>query len=586
MKKKKIDQIMVEVIGNALQSIAEQMGVVLIRSAYSTNIKERRDCSCAIFDSKGKLVTLAEHIPIHLGSMQGLMRKIIEDFNSWNFQPDDVIVTNDPYTGGGSHLPDVTFVKPVFYNNELVAFVSNIAHWSDIGGRAPGVGTAGDSTEVLQEGLRIPPIRVINKGKIRQDILELILINVRNCEERIGDFNAQIASLGLGDQRLTALFRRYGIPIITECIFELFNYSERRFSLALKEVPEGNYKFSGLMDDDGISNEYLPISVEIKVKHKPTSSIELDFSGTAPQARGGINMVWAALEATVLYSMKAIFTPDVPVNAGFYKIINIKAIKGSLVNAIEPAPVGGRTDTCQLVVDVIMGAMSKIIPHKIVAASTGATTALIFSGTKSLTGKDFIYVEALGGGLGARVKKDGIDGIQVHITNTSNLPIEAMELEYPLMVLHYGLVPDSCGAGKTRGGLSIRKDFKILKPLFFSGHSDRHKIPPWGLMEGSPGECGSFKLNPETKNEQVINSKTSNLLIKKGDILRITTAGGGGFGPAIMRDPDLVLKDYSLDKISEKEAREGYGVILTNYGTVDYDLTLKLRTQIQRKGGE
>jgi N-methylhydantoinase B len=297
-------------------------------------------------------------------------------------------------------------------------------------------------------------------------------------------------------------------------------------------------------------------------------------------------MVWAALEATVLYSMKAIFTPDVPVNAGFYKIINIEAIKGSLVNAKEPAPVGGRTDTCQRVVDVIMGAMSKIIPNKIVAASTGATTALIFSGTKSLTGKDFIYVEALGGGLGARAKKDGIDGIQVHITNTSNLPIEAMELEYPLMVLHYGLVPDSCGAGKTRGGLSIRKDFKILKPLFFSGHSDRHKIPPWGLMEGSPGGCGDFTLNPETKNEQVINSKISNFLIKKGDILRITTAGGGGFGSAIMRDPDLVLNDYSLDKISEKEARDEYGVILTNYGTIDYDLTFKLRTQMQRKEGE
>ncbi|MFX0183558.1 MAG: hydantoinase B/oxoprolinase family protein [Candidatus Hodarchaeota archaeon] len=586
MKKKKIDQIIVEVICNALQSIVEQMGVVLIRSAYSTNIKERRDCSCAIFDSKGKLVALAEHIPIHLGSMQGLMRKIIEDFNSWNFQPDDVIITNDPYTGGGSHLPDVTFVKPVFYNNQLVAFVSNIAHWSDIGGRAPGVGTAGDSTEILQEGLRIPPIRIINKGKIRQDILELILINVRNREERIGDFNAQIASLGLGDQRLIALFRRYGISIINKCIFELFSYSERCFSLALKEVPEGNYNFSDLMDDDGISNEYLPISVEIRVKHKPTSSIILDFSGTASQARGGINIVWAALEATVLYSMKAIFVPDVPVNAGFYKIINIKAMKGSLVNAIEPAPVGGRTDTCQRVVDVIMGAMSKIIPNKIVTASTGATTALIFSGTKSLTGKDFIYVEALGGGLGARVKKDGIDGIQVHITNTSNLPIEAMELEYPLMVLHYGLVPDSCGAGKTRGGLSIRKDFKILKPLFFSGHSDRHKIPPWGLMEGSSGECGSFTLNPETKNEQIINSKISNLLIKKGDILRITTAGGGGFGPAIMRDPNLVLKDYLLGKISEKEAREGYGVILTNYGTVDYDLTLILRTQMQRKEGE
>lgn len=577
----KIDPITVEIIGKTLRSITEQMGVVLIKSAYSTNIKERKDCSCAIFNSQGELASLAEHIPIHLGSMQGLIRQVSDNFESWNFQPEDIIMANDPYRGGGSHLPDVTFIKPVFYDDQIRAYISNIAHWSDIGGRAPGVGTAGDSTEIFQEGIRIPPTRIINQGERNQNILDLILLNVRNRKECLGDLNAQLSSLKLGQQRFKDLLHEYSVSTVTQSISELHNYSERYLRSALQKVPEGTYTFEDAMDDDGITNDPLLISLEIKIQHKPTPSINLDFFGTAQQARGGINMVWAALEATVLYSMKAIFEPDVPMNAGFYKPIHIKADKGILVNAEEPAPVGGRTDTCQRVVDTIMGAMSKIIPERIVAASTGATTALIFAGTKNLTGKDFVYVEALGGGLGARANKDGLDGIQVHITNTSNLPIEAMEIEYPLMVLHYGIVPNSGGAGRYRGGLSIRKDFLALKPIFFSAHSDRHKIQPWGLIGGSAGRCGQFLLNPETSKQKVLKSKISNFIMKEGDILRVVTAGGGGFGPAIERDLDLVVKDHLSGKISNKQLRDDYGVILTNVGTVDHTSTSKLRKSIE-----
>ncbi|MFX1537607.1 MAG: hydantoinase B/oxoprolinase family protein [Promethearchaeota archaeon] len=573
MKGQKADPITSEVIGNALQSVVEQMGVSLIRSAYSTNIKERKDCSCALFTPAGNLIALAEHIPIHLGSMQGLVKEIANKFDTWDFHLGDVIIANDPYRGGGSHLPDITLVQPVFYQDDLVAFAANIAHWSDVGGRSPGVGTAGDSTEILQEGLRIPPTRIITQGQTRHDVLELILVNMREHKVRLGDFRAQIGSLRLGEQRLIELIKKYGIDILRMCISELFDYSEKQLHAALRELPEGSYCFTDAMDDDGISNESLPISVKVTISHTLKPSIKFDFTGTAPQAVGGINMVWAALQATIFYTVKAILAPKVLLNAGFQRPVYIQAPEKSLVNAEEPAAVGGRTDTCQRVVDTIMGALSQAVPQRVVAASNGATTAIIFGGTKTLSGKDFVYIEALGGGLGARATKDGMDGVQVHITNTSNLPIEAMELEYPLRVLHYGLIPDTGGPGKFRGGLSIRKDILALKPVIFSAHSDRHRIPPWGLMEGLPGRCGRFILNPDTPNGRVLPSKVSNVLIKSGDVIRIMTAGGGGFGSPLERDPNYIIRDYLLGKISQEQAKQAYSVVITDQKTINWQKT-------------
>lgn len=580
----KADPITAEVVGNALQSIAEEMGVALVRSAYSTNIKERRDCSCAVFASDGSLVALAEHIPIHLGSMQGLMSEIVRHLDGWELQPGDAIIANDPYRGGGSHLPDITLVQPVFYQDQLVAFVANIAHWSDVGGRSPGVGTAGDSTEVLQEGLRIPPTRIMTRGAIRQDVLELLLLNMRGREERLGDFRAQVASLRLGERRLLELFDRYRAPTVMACISELLDYSERRLRAALREIPEGTYRLTDAMDDDGISDEPLPIAVAATISHGAQPAVALDFTGTASQAAGGINMVWPALLATVYYAVKAVVAPDVPPNAGFQRPIHIYAPEGSLVNAREPAAVGGRTDTCQRVVDAILGALSQVIPERVVAASNGATTAIIFGGTRTLSGRDFVYVEALGGGMGARASKDGMDGVQVHITNTSNLPIESMELEYPLRVLHYGLVPDSGGPGKFRGGLSIRKDIQALAPVIFSAHSDRHRIPPWGLAGGLPGGCGRFALNPDMPAERPIRSKISGIQVNRGDVISARTAGGGGVGSPLDRDPEHVARDYAQGKVSRDQAREAYGVVLTDEGRVDRAATTALRDRIRAKG--
>jgi len=579
----KIDFITSEVVGSSLQSIAEEMGLALIHTAYSTNIKERRDCSCAIFDTEGGLISLAEHIPIHLGSMQGLMAKIGHNLKVWNLKPEDVIIANDPYKGGGSHLPDITLVQPVFIKDELMAFVANIAHWSDVGGNAPGVGTAGASTEVMQEGVRIPPVRIIDQGNVRRDLLELILLNMRDREERLGDFQAQTASLRLGERRLHELFNRYDPATLKACIYSLSDYSEQRLQKALREIPKGTYRFSDIMDDDGVKEAPLRIHVSITIAHGKKPTISFDFTGTDSQGEGGINMVWSALLATVYYAVKALACPDVPFNAGFQRPIIINAPEGSLVNAREPAAVGGRTDTCQRVVDVIFGAMSRAIPDRVIAASNGATTAIIFGGTKALSGKEFIYVEAIGGGMGAGANKDGMDGVQVHITNTSNLPVEAMELEYPMRVLRYGLVPDSGGPGKYRGGLSVRKDIQTLAPILFSSHSDRHRFHPWGLKNGLPGATGRFVLSPEKPNPQVISSKVSGMLMKKGDVLSVQTAGGGGFGSPLERDPECVARDRIQGKISRKQAQDVYGVVLKENGKVDEMATLKLRKRIRSK---
>lgn len=555
----KIDPITSEVLLNAFLSIAEEMSSSLVRSAYSTNIKERRDCSCAIFDPEGGLIALAENIPIHLGSMQGLMEMIGKDTAFWNFQPGDMVIANDPFLGGGSHLPDVTLIRPVFFEGRLSAFTADIAHWADVGGRSPGVGTAGDSTEIYQEGLRIPPIRLTERDVLREGVANLILANMRNREEREGDLRAQIAALKLGECRLVELFSAHGAGKIEQAVGTIYDYSRRWVNEAVRSVPEGTYSFTDIMDDDGISRDPLPVQVAIGVVHTPVPEIRFDFSGTAGQAAGGINMVRPALEATVYYAVKAVIAPGVPINAGFKDAIRIKAPSGSLVDAEAPAAVGGRTDTAQRVVDVILGALSEAVPDKVMAASNGATTAVIMAGSKRLSGKDFVYVEALGGGMGARPHKDGQDGVQVHITNTSNLPVEAMEMEYPLRVLRHQLVADSGGAGQYRGGLAIRKDIQALAPIEFSAHSDRHRFPPWGLKSGKPGACGVFRILAAGKVKRTLPSKVSEILIRKNDVLSVRTAGGGGWGPPEKRETAKIEEDIVTGKISRAHAERVYG---------------------------
>ncbi|MEA2015972.1 MAG: hydantoinase B/oxoprolinase family protein [Actinomycetota bacterium] len=531
----KIDIITAKVIGNRLKSISELMGEVLVRSAFSSNIKERRDCSTAVFDRKGRLMAQAEHIPLHLGSMMGIVREVIRQFGK-DINPEDVFIANDPYYGG-THLPDVTIVSPFFKGKKLMNFAANIAHHSDIGGARPG-GIAGDAASIYEEGLRIPPVKLVRAGKTDKNLLNFIVKNCRVPLERETDLKAQIATNKIGIRYLNELYARYGVKVVENAVEKLLSYTGKRLRAKIKKIPDGRYLFEDKLDDDGISDEPVPIKVCIEVKGK---NLEVDFSGTGSQSRGAINVVRSALLATVYYSIKAFLDPGLPANEGLAEVLSIKAPPGSIVNPDEPAAVGARTDTCQRVAGVLIGAFNKAMPEKAVSGSNDASTAIVLSKEDK-----FVYVEAIGGGAGASESGDGLDGVQVHVTNTSNLPIEVLESEFPLRVLKYELIPDSGGKGKYRGGLGIRRKIKILEDnVLFSSHGDRHKFPPRGWNGGESGKTGKFLINGKR-----ISSKCSGIVLSKGDVIIIETPGGGGFGDKKGRPKRLMEKDVRDGKMS------------------------------------
>jgi N-methylhydantoinase B len=575
-KTSKVDPITVEVLNSAFLSCAEEMGEILVKTAYSTNIKERKDCSCAIFNSRGETIAQAEHIPVHLGSMLGIVGKIKEKFPSEKIKEGDVFIANDPYNGGGTHLPDITIAMPVFFEGEIVAYVANIAHHSDIGGAIPG-SVSGNVKSIFAEGLRLPPVKFMSEGVLCQDILDIILLNCRTAFERTGDLTAQISSNLKGAERICQIIKKYGKKTVLEGMDELLNYGERKMLAGISAMPDGEYTFVDYMDDDGITlGVPLPIKVKITIKG---DKINLDFTGTSEQAEGAINVVDTALRATVYYALKSIIDPSLPPNGGFYRPITIYAPKGTLVNPKEPAACGARTDTCQRVADVIFGAMAQIVPKKVMAGCNSHVQTAVFSGFDEKRNKFFVYPETSGGGFGARYNKDGIDGVHVHITNSSNLPVECLETEYPIMVESYSIRNDSGGAGKFRGGLGYRKDYRIIQETEFHSHGDRQKLPPWGLFGGKEGAAGRWVINPETDQEKVLPSgKMSNVALKKGDILSSQTAGAGGYGNPFERDINAVLNDVLNEKVSIANAEKLYGVVINlDNMEVDIEATKQMR---------
>lgn len=570
----KVDPITVEVLSNAFMSIAEEMGGILVRTAYSTNIKERRDCSCAIFNAKGETIAQAEHIPVHLGSMLGIVREITGKYSADDILPGDMFVANDPYSGGGTHLPDITIAAPIFHNGEIVAYVANIAHHSDVGGRVPG-SMSGDSTSIFQEGLRIPPIRIMRDGKLLQDVMDVILLNCRTSFERTGDLMAQVAANTIGAERTMDIIHKYGRDIVLSGMEELLNYGERKMRAGIRAIQNGEYGFCDYLDDDGVHiGKPVPIQLKLTVRD---DSIALDFTGTAPQVSGAVNVVQNALKATVYYSLKTIVDPTLPPNGGFYRAIEVYAPEGTLVNPKVPGACGARTDSCQRVADVVFGAMAQVVPKQVMAGCNSAVTTVVFSGNDLKNDRFFVYPESLGGGFGARYNKDGLDGVHVHITNSSNLPIECMEAEYPIMVDRYELRNGSGGAGEYRGGLGYRRDYRILQDTVFSSHGDRQKIAPWGLEGGLPGATGQFVINPDADSEHVLPSaKSSEIQLKEGDIMSAQTPGSGGFGNPLKRLRESVLEDVLNEKVGVEDAKALYGVVIVD-GRVDEAATTALR---------
>ena len=545
----------IELLRNALASITDEMYVALMKSAYSTNIKERRDLSAAIFDASGRSIVQGESMPLHLASMLGLVEVVVERYGQGAIAPGDMFVSNDPYVGRGSHLPDVAMAMPVFHSGELVMFVANIAHHADIGGMAPG-SMAGGMTEIYQEGLRIPPIRLIAGGALQNDIMDLILLNVRIPDERRGDYYAQIAANNLGERRCRALLESWSVDAVNEGMDAIITAVARRMRSAIADLPDGEYRFSDVIDDDGLGTERIPVVLRIVIDG---DEILFDFEGTAPQVKGNINVTWAGLEASVLYALKVLIDPDGPQNQGMFHPVTIRAPEGSIVNAAFPAATAARAQTGQRIVDVVFGALAQALPERVIAAGNGANTSASFFG-KGSDGRFYVYLETLGGGAGARSYADGTDGVQVHMTNTSNLPIESLENEYPLMIERYELVPDSGGAGTWRGGLGLRRVYRPLgHTVTFSGQGERFVSKPWGLMGGESGASGSFEIVEDGAGRRRLGNKPSALEVGPESVIVVTTPGAGGYGPPQRRAPERVAEDEAEGKFSADNLRRRYG---------------------------
>lgn len=547
--------IQIELLRNALGSVVDEMYVALMKSAYSTNIKERRDHSTAIFDTSGRVVVQGDSLPLHLGSMLGLVEIVLERSRDDPLQPGDMIVSNDPFVGRGSHLPDVAFVAPVFVGDSLACFVANIAHHADIGGMAPG-SMAGGMTEVYQEGLRIPPIRLVRDGEIVSDLFDLILLNVRVPEERKGDYLAQVAANRLGVRRCHELLQSWPLDRFHAGTDAIIEAVAKRTRAGIAQVPDGTYRFADVMDDDGLGTCQIPIEVRIDVTGE---EIHLDFAGSAPQVRGNINVSRSALDASVLFALKVLIDPDGPTNHGMLEPIHIDAPEGSIVNAVFPAATAARSQVSQRLIDVILGALAPALPDRVIAAGNGANTLATFSGNGP-DGRFYVYMEAMGGGAGARSYKDGTDGVQVHSTNTSNLPIESLEREYPILIERYELVPDTGGSGTWRGGLGMRRVYRSLDhTMIFSGQGERIVNRPWGLFGGGEGATGAFELIHDDGRREKLAVKPHTVEVPADTRLCITTPGAGGYGPPDGRSKLRLTEDIASGKLSPGRLKEQYG---------------------------
>jgi N-methylhydantoinase B len=554
-----IDPITLEILSNGLKSIADETYIALMKSAYSTNIKERHDHSTAIIDPRGRLVVQAENsLAIHLGSMMGLMDTLLAKVPLSEVREGDIFVANDPFAAGGTHLPDVNMAMPVFAGSELVCFMCNIAHHADIGGITPGSMAGG--TEIYQEGLRIPVVRLFHAGQLAEDVLDILLLNARVPEERRGDYFAQVAACRLGVRRVAEMIEARGAATLVTAFDEIIRRTGERMRAALTRVAPGEYAFEDVMDDDGAGTTDIPIKLRIVVpSHGSNAKVLFDFTGSGPQVKGNINSTITATQAGVLYSLKALLDPDVPNNQGLIDIVDIDAPLGTLINARFPAAVAARANTAQRIVDVVIGALAPAIPEAAVGAANGANTTAVFFGHDPRHGRDYVYLETLGGGFGGRFSKDGRDGVQVHITNTSNLPVEAIEMEYPLRVESYGFVADSAGAGKHRGGLGLRR---VVRPvghaMTFSGQGERFINRPWGLFGGGHGGTGRFvKLRGDES--VALPTKPANLTVTPDEAIVVETPGAGGYGPPRERKRAALAHDFRSGKFSREYLMRHYG---------------------------
>ncbi len=560
-----MDSITLEIYRSLYTSVAEEMGVSLRRTAFSPNIKERRDYSCAVFDRRGRIIAQGDHMPVHLGSMPMSVKAAIEHCQ---MQPGDVVILNDPYAGG-THLPDVTMVAPVFEiadcglriadwsadggssghaqqlrrhtakdqhairnpqsaicnPQSLLFYVANRAHHADIGGATPG--SMGAATEIYQEGIRIPPLRIVRGGELEREVWNFLLANVRGRDEREGDFAAQLGALRVGSDRLQEIVARYGFKEADAYAGHLVEYAARLMRRTLALLPDGVYEAEDFLDNDGEIDEPVRIAVKVTIRGERA---RIDFTGSAPQVRGPINAVEAITVSAAYYVFRCLIPGDVPASAGILEPLEVIAPAGTIVNALPPAPVaGGNVETSQRIVDVLLKALAQAAPNLIPAASQGTMNNLTIGGWDARLGREFAYYETVCGGMGARPNADGISAVHTHMTNSLNTPIEALEYAYPLRVRRYAIRRGSGGAGKQRGGDGAIREIELLTDAQVSLLADRRKLAPYGLQGGAPGKVGTAELIDAHGKRKKLPSKFS-LKARRGDRLVIETPGGGGHG--------------------------------------------------------
>lgn len=565
---RQLDPITFEVIRNGLVAATDEMVLTLRRSAYSTNIKTRSDFSCAFFDAELRAVAQGFTQPVHLGSMVEQVPRAVRDYGPENLGPGDVIITNDPYPSG-VHLNDISLISPVYSDGELLGYVANLAHHVDVGGGAPA--SIGAFREVFQEGVIIPPVKVVKGGAIVEDVFRLILAQIRSKHETAGDFRAQIAANATGVRRVQALVARHGRDTIVTTMRELLDYTERRTRAEIAELPRGVFEAEGSVDTDGYTDEPVRLRARIEIT---ADGVAFDLAGCDPQRRAPVNSTYAQTFSACAYALKCLVDPDLPVNDGFYRVINLDAPEGSVTNCTWPSPVVGGWETQTRLVDVIFRALLPALPAALPAGTKAMMCHAGFGGVDPVTNEYTCFLETFGGGYGGRQLSDGPDAVQTHGQNTENAPVEETELNYPVRVTRLSLVDDSDGPGRFRGGLGLRKDFLFERPTTFTVLADRTAHGPWGVFGGHEGRPAEYVLIRAGEERRLPAKATVEL--EAGDVVSYRTCGGGGYGPPEERDPARVLRDVLEDKVSTERARDFYRVVVAGR-ELDEAATAELR---------
>jgi len=566
-RKLELDSVGLHVLHNALSNIAAEMALVMMKTSYSTIFNEGLDFSTVLLDREGNLIAEKNYTPSMMGAIPNTVRWTLEEFGEEFFEPGDIVIHNDPYRGQ-CHLPEHMAMMPIFREDELLGFAGNIGHVAEVGGKAPG-SFASDATDVYQEGLRLPPVKLFERGRYNEQVWRIILANHRTPKNTWGDFHAMAGALRVGERRVRALWDRYDVETVTRGAAKLIDYSERRLRAEIAKLPDGSYESSTVVEDDGVSADPFEVRVKIVIRG---DEVIADFTGSSPQVRGPMNCTFVVAASAVYNATFCVTDPQtlIPRNSGCYRPIRIIAPPGSVVNVRHPGPsVGGNTDLQPKLIDLLLAALHDAVPERVAASSGGSSSNLLFGGVHPRSGRYYSNYHFDGMGAGGTSHADGNDGEVTRHSNCRNTPVEVFESRYPLLNLNYGLASDSCGAGRHRGGLATERTLRVLAPeITFSALFDRCKIPPAGLAGGLSARGSELLVKRKGESEfrrfdEIFGvaspTKFTNVVLREGDELRYRTAGGGGFGDPRERDRQAVREDVEEGYVSREAAERDYG---------------------------